>query len=188
MKIALFGGRFDPPHIGHFLIAQQVLDFRSDIDKVVFVPAFKHQWKPIVASPEDRLEMLKSFRSPKIEISDIEIKRGGISYSIDTIRGIRKDTLAEIFWIVGADILTEFGKWKKADELLKEAKFLIFPRDSYNLPKKLPAGFDMIRPLNALSTNFSSTSIRERVKAGKSIKGLVFSEVEKYIKEHNLYV
>jgi nicotinate-nucleotide adenylyltransferase len=188
MKIALFGGRFDPPHIGHFLIAQQILDFRSDIDKVILVPAFKHQWKPIVASAKDRLAMLKKFISPKIEVSDIEIKRGGISYSIDTIRAIKEKTQDDLFWIVGADILSEFNKWNKADDLLKEAKFLIFPRDLCNLPDKIPAGFEIISSSKILTTNISSTVIRERIKTGKSIKGLVFKEVEEYIKRHNLYV
>src|ERR1035437_6304328 len=118
MKIAILGGRFDPPHIGHYLIAKQVLESRPDIDKVLFVPALQHQWKPIVASPTDRIEMLKSFLGPKVEISDVEIKRGGVSYSIDTIQAIEKETKAEIFWIVGLDIVAEFHRWKKVDDLL----------------------------------------------------------------------
>ena len=144
MKIAILGGRFDPPHIGHFLVAQQVLELRKDIDKILLIPAFTHQWKPILASPQDRVEMLKSFLGPKIEISDIEIKRGGISYSIDTIRVIKKQTKADIYWIVGSDILSEFHRWKKADELLKISTFLIFPRDPHALPKEIPQGFEAI--------------------------------------------
>src|ERR1035437_5738328 len=108
MKIAILGGRFDPPHIGHFLVAKQVLDFRKDIDKVLLVPVFKHQWKPIIANSQDRIEMLKFFVEPGIEISDVEIKRKGISYSIDTIKAIKEETNAEIFWVVGSDILPEF--------------------------------------------------------------------------------
>lgn len=188
MKIAILGGRFDPPHIGHFLVAQQVLDYRKDIDKVLLVPAFKHQWKPIVASSTDRIEMLKSFIIPKIEISDIEIKRAGISYSIDTIRKIKEQTGAQIYWIVGSDILAEFHKWKKAEDLLKIATFLIFPRDPHVLPKIIPQGFEVIRSEELLTTNFSSTIVRERIKQGKSIKNIVPESVEKYIKEHKLYV
>jgi nicotinate-nucleotide adenylyltransferase len=188
MKIAILGGRFDPPHIGHFLVAQQVLDFRKDIDKVLLVPAFQHQWKSIVASPKDRLEMLKSFASSRIEISDVEIKRGGVSYSIDTIRTVKTETGAEIFWIVGSDILAEFHRWEKTDDLLKIATFLIFPRDPHALPKVIPQGFEVIRSEKLLTTNFSSTLIRERVRMGKSIKNLVPENVEKYIKEHKLYV
>jgi len=188
MKIAILGGRFDPPHIGHFLVAEQVLDFRKDIDKVLLIPAFEHQWKPTIASPQDRIEMLKSFVGPRIEISDVEIKRGGVSYSIDTVRTVKKETGAEIFWIVGSDILSEFHRWKKTEDLLKLATFLIFPRDPHALPKVIPEGFEVICSTKLLTTNFSSTLLRERVKQGKSIKNLVPEDVEKYIKEHNLYV
>ena len=188
MKIAILGGRFDPPHIGHFLVARQVLDFRKDIDKVLLVPAFQHQWKPIVAAPDDRLAMLKSFVTPGIEISDVEIKRKGISYSIDTIKTIKTETGAEIFWIVGSDILAEFHKWKKAENLLKLATFLIFPRDPHALPKVIPQGFEVIKSEKLLTTNFSSTIVRERVLMGKSIKNIVPESVEMYIKEHKLYV
>lgn len=187
MKIAILGGRFDPPHIGHFLIAKQILELRKDIDKVLFVPAFQHQWKPIIASPKDRIAMLQSFLEPGMEISDIEIKRGGISYSIDTIRAVKKQTKAEIFWIVGADILEEFYRWEKVDDLIKLTTFLVFPRDPHALPKIIPHGFEVIRSQKLLITNFSSTAIREKIKNGESVKYLVPERVEGYIEKHNLY-
>jgi len=187
MKIAILGGRFDPPHIGHFLIVKQVLELRPDIDKVLFIPAFQHQWKPIIASPKDRIAMLESFPGPGMEISDIEIQRGGISYSIDTVKTIKEQTGAEIFWIVGSDILSEFHRWKNVDDLLKLATFLVFPRDPHALPKVIPQGFEVIRSPKLLTTNFSSTAIREKIKKGESIKYLVPGKVEEYIKEHKLY-
>ena len=122
-----------------------------------------------------------------MEISDIEIKRGGISYSIDTIQAVKKETGAEIFWIVGSDILSEFHRWKKVDDLLRMATFLVFPRDPHALPTEIPAGFEVISSPNLLTTNFSSTVIRERIKNGESIKYLVPGKVGKYIKEHKLY-
>jgi len=188
MKIAIFGGRFDPPHMGHFLVAKQVLEFRKDIDKLLLVPAFEHQWKPILASAKDRLEMLRCFAGPQIEISDIEIKRGGISYSVDTIKAIKQQTGADIFWVVGSDILPEFKKWKKADELLSLATFLILPRDPHALPRTIPEGFEIITSPKLVATDYSSTSIRERIKRKESISGLVPESVEEYIKKHNLYV
>lgn len=195
MKIAVLGGRFDPIHVGHLLIARQVLEFDSSIDKVIFVPAFEHQWKPIVASPKDRIAMIElaledlpAGEAGKMEVSDIELKRKGVSYSIDTIKAFKKETGAQVYWIVGSDILPEFHRWEKAEELVKEATFLVFPRDPYDLPTDLPKGFKLITDPNLLVTSFSGTAIRQRVKAGKSIKYLVPEEVERYIKENNLYV
>lgn len=187
MKIAILGGRFDPPHTGHFLIAQQTLDFYTYIDKVVFVPAYKHAWSPIAASPEDRIAMLKSSLQSKMEVSDIEIRREKISYTIDTIKAVKKITGADIYWIVGADILQEFNKWKDNEELTKIAKFIVFPRDPHSLPKKVPQGFEVMKSPKLLTTNFSSSIIRERIKQGKSIKYLVPEAVEAYIYSNNLY-
>lgn len=188
MKIAILGGRFDPPHLGHLQIARQVLEFQPDIDKIIFIPVFKHHWSPIEASPKDRVTMLKSFLPPKMEVSDVEIKRRGISYTIDTIKEIKRQTKAEIYWIIGSDILSEFNKWKNSNELIKLAKFLVFPRPGHTLPKKLPVGFKKIDSANLLLSDISSTKIRKMIKNKKSIRNLVPEEVEKYIIEHKLYV
>lgn len=187
MNIAILGGCFDPPHIGHWLVIRQVLEIRSDIDKLLLVPAFQHQWKPIFASPSDRLNMLSPFAQQRVEVSDIEIVRRGISYTIDTIKHMRSEIKGDVLWIVGSDILAEFDRWEKREELARLASFLIFPRDPYNLPQKLPPGFEAIRNKDILTTNFSSTAIRERVKKGKSITYLVPKEVETYIYKHKLY-
>lgn len=188
MKIAILGGRFDPIHTGHILIARQVLEFDPTIDKVIFVPAYQHQWKPIVASSEDRLKMIKLILEDKMEVSDIEIKRKGVSYSIDTIKAIKKETGAQIYWVVGSDIVAEFRRWKNSEELVKEATFLVFPRDPYDLPENLPKGFKLVKSPTLQVANFSSTVIRQRIKEGKTIKYLVPEKVEKYIYDNNLYV
>ncbi|EKD86645.1 MAG: hypothetical protein ACD_37C00206G0005 [uncultured bacterium] len=188
MKIAVLGGRFDPIHTGHLLIARQVLEFDPSIDKVVFVPAYEHQWKPIAASPEHRMKMIKSILEDKMETSDLEIKRKGVSYSIDTIKAIKKETGAQIYWVVGSDNVREFNRWKNSEELIKEATFLVFPRDPYKLPENLPEGFKLVQSPTLQVANFSSTVIRGRIKEGKTIKYLVSEKVEKYIKENNLYV
>lgn len=188
MKIAVLGGRFDPIHVGHLLIARQVLEFDPSIDKVLFVPAYEHHWKPIQASPEDRIAMITSLLEDGMEVSDIEIKRRGVSYSIDTIKALKEETGAEIVWVVGSDIVKEFDKWKDADQLVKEATFLVFPRDPYKLPENLPVGFKLVESSTLQVANFSSTVIRQRIKEGKTIKYLVSEKVEKYIKENNLYV
>lgn len=187
MNIAVLGGRFDPPHIGHLWIAKQVLEKRRDIDELWFVPAYQHQWKPAIASAKDRFHMLQTFQANDIKISDIEIKRKGISYSLDTIKEIKQMYGHEVFWIVGSDILHEFDRWEKTDDLTTLATFFVFPRDPYHIPTQLPKGFEVITGTDLITTNLSSTTIRNRIKLGKSIAGFVTKEVEDYIKKHKLY-
>ena len=187
MKIGILGGSFDPPHIGHYFVIQQVLELCPEIDKVILVPAYQHQWKPAFASVEDRTSMLQYFINQRVEISDIEIQRKGISYTIDTIKQLKAQTGAEVYWIVGSDIVYEFERWDRKDELIKEARFLVFPRDPYHLPKKLPEGFECIQDKYLITTNISSTTIRQRIKMGKDITYLVPEKVKSYIIKHKLY-
>ncbi len=187
MNIAVLGGSFDPPHIGHYLVIRQILDFRPDIDKILLIPAYKHQWKPSFASVKDRLLMTKSLVQEKTEISYIEIERKGVSYTIDTVRLIKQKTQATLFWLAGSDILYEFDRWEKTEELINLTTFLIFPRDPYHLPKNLPKGFELVQNKNLITANISSTKIRDRVKNGLSIKHLVPNEVQKYIAKQKLY-
>lgn len=188
MKIAILGGSFDPPHLGHYFVIQQVLELRKDIDKILLVPAFKHQWKPIQASPKDRLAMLRSLVNEKVKISDIELRMQGISYTRDTLQELKKEINAQMLWIVGSDILSEFNRWDNTEGLFELTTFLVFPRDPHHVPEKVPAGFEVIRDKNLITTNISSTVIRQRVKEGKAISYLVPKEVEEYIKKHNLYL
>ena len=187
MKVGVLGGSFDPPHIGHYFVIQQILELRRDIEKILLVPAFQHQWKPAFASVKDRINMLKYFVDKRVEISDIEIKRKGISYTIDTIKQLKSQTGAALYWIVGSDIVYEFERWERKDELIKEARFLVFPRDPYHLPKKLPFGFECVQDKHLITTNISSTIVRQRIKEKKDISYLVPEKVEKYIIEHKLY-
>lgn len=187
MHIAVLGGRFDPPHRGHLWVARQVKDYVPGIERVLLVPAATHQWKKTEATAEDRLAMVKLMSGNGIESSDIELRRGGISYSIDTIKALKEETGAEISWIVGSDILQEFEKWEKSDKLLSEAKFLIFPRDPYRLPERIPQGFQVIQNDNLLVSNLSSTAIKERIKNKLSIRDFVTESVETYIKDNSLY-
>ncbi|HLD01537.1 MAG TPA: nicotinate (nicotinamide) nucleotide adenylyltransferase [Patescibacteria group bacterium] len=188
MKIAILGGSFDPPHLGHWWVVRQLLELREDIDQLWLVPAFQHQWKPIIASAEERMQMLAGFQQDKVVLSDIEMKREGVSYTIDTIKEIKKQTGANLYWVVGTDILGEFDRWDRTDELIQYATFLVFPRDPYHLPKTLPKGFEAIREKNLITSSLSSTHIRDRRKNGMTIHGFVPESVEKYITDNKLYI
>ena len=185
--IALFGGSFDPVHIGHTLVVNQILELRPEIEKIILIPALKHQWKQSYATNKDRLAMLDNLVSKRVEVSDIELKRKGISYTIDTAREIKKQTGAKIYWIVGSDILQEYKKWEKTEGLTTLMTFLVFPRDPYHIPKNVPPGFEVIKDKHLITINLSSTIIRERIRNNYPITHLVLPEVESYIKKHNLY-
>lgn len=186
MAIAVLGGSFDPPHTGHYWITHQILEIRKDIEKVILVPVYKHQWKTIIASPKDRLNMLKYFIDKNIEVSNMEIKRKGISYTKDTLLDLKKN-YQKIYWIVGSDILKEYEKWDKKDELLNLATFLVFPRDPYLMPQVLPHGFEPLSDQSLITSNISSTKIKERLKKGLSIENFVPEKVRHYIMDNKLY-
>lgn len=188
MNIAVLGGSFDPPHLGHYLVVEQIKEIRKDIDKIILMPAFEHQWKPIQASAKDRLNMLRFLESKNVEMSKMEIQRKGGKYTIDTVRELKRmQPNDKLYFIVGSDILFEWERWEKTEELLQLTTFLVFPRDPHRLPETILQGFEVIKDKNLITTNISSTVIRERVKEGKPITYLVPNGVEQYIMEHNLY-
>ncbi|TSC53920.1 MAG: nicotinate-nucleotide adenylyltransferase [Microgenomates group bacterium LiPW_16] len=163
--IAIFGGSFDPPHVGHITLIKQVFA-SSVVDEVWLVPNFSHNWKKTIASPDHRFKMCQLLKNDKVKACDIEVRRGGKSYAIDTVRELKKKYPDyQFYWLAGKDLLKELPKWKDPEALKKEIEFIAFPK-----------------------TNISSTMIRERIKKGLPITGLVPKKVEEYIKEYKLYV
>ncbi len=186
MKIAILGGRFDPPHWGHFWVAQQVLERVSDISSVWLMPVHTHHWKPTVADPRSRLEMAKLLETDKIKTSAVEVNRAGTSYTVDTIKVLKADyNEDQFFWIVGSDALSDFAKWRESAKLSMMISFLVFPRAGYPL-KIMSSGMRVVKG-DLIQTSLSSTLIRDRLKKNLSISGLVPPLVEQYINEKNLY-
>src|SRR5579885_2003734 len=145
MNIAVFGGRFDPPHNGHIRIAKTLLKIRPDIDAIWLMPANTHPWKPMVASPADRLAMVKFLEEDKIKVSDRDIKRGGETYTIDTVRELIKYRGNKYFWVCGIDQIKDFCRWKEYDELQNLIDFLVFPRPGFDAKTNLPAKFNLVQ-------------------------------------------
>ncbi len=187
MKVGILGGSFDPPHIGHLLVARQTREMLG-LDEVWFMPYFAHNWDATSSSPADRLAMTQLIVEPGIEASDEEVKQSGKSYTIDTVRRLQRRFNHEFFWIVGSDLLPEFSLWKEAQELAKLIRFLVFPRLGHLIPDKLPDGFISILSQDLVITNISSTRVRQRIKHGLSVVGLISDEVGKYIDDYRLYI
>lgn len=185
MNIAIFGGRFDPPHIWHFWTAQQILENVKEVDQVWFMPDYANAFKAIEAGPSDRIEMLHYLETGRIKLSTIAIAKEMITYTVNVVAELIKETFNKYFWVVGSDVTAEFTRWRDYQKLSRIIQFLVIPRKDYPI-KSLPSGFHRVEG-NLMLSNVSSTLIRGRVKEGKTISGLVFPEVEDYIRRRNLY-
>lgn len=199
MKIGIMGGTFDPIHIGHLILAERVRDSKK-LDQVIFIPTGVNPLKKDknISSSVHRLEMLRLAieSNPYFSISTIEIERGGLSYTIDTLRALRvkyKDD--DLYFIIGSDIIFQLEKWKDFKELFKLCKFILVDRPG-NEYKEIDEKIQELNINYQLSferitlplMDISSSDIRNRVKSKKSIKYLVPTNVEDYIKKHKLYL
>ena len=192
MKICLFGGTFDPPHIGHLLIAQTICEAES-FDKILFIPVNIPPHKSVNTVLEDRLNMLEIAidDNPNFEISDIEIKRGGVSYTVDTIRTIKKQyniSSNKISYLIGSDSLLNFHKWKDPKKILEECQIIVAIRPGFR-PSDIPAWIlHKIQFANIPRFEISSTNIRSRWVEGKTIRYLVTLPVWEYINKNKIYI
>lgn len=184
MKIGLFGGSFDPVHIGHRAIAEAAIDF--GLDRVIIIPTGKKiYYKASNSAPcEDRLAMLRlAFPEDVFEISDYETKIGGICYSADTVEHFKeaypKDAL---YFIIGEDSYDYFYEWREPERILKNSTLLVYPRGEGGGEIKPPA----VR-LDCEKVNAASSDIREKIKRGENIEGQVTKKVLEYIEEKKLY-
>jgi len=189
-RIGIFGGSFDPPHIGHLIIAE-LTQGQLLLDEVIFVPAFvpPHKTGDHASTPLDRLRMTKlAVRgNPSFRVSDIEIRRKGVSYTVDTVRTFkRRHRSATLFLIIGGDSLAQFWSWKAPDEILADASLAVYARPGCKIKRggHLDARIHHVRgPL----LQISSTEIRKRIAARKSVRYLVMESVRSYIARHRLY-
>jgi nicotinate-nucleotide adenylyltransferase len=189
-KVGIFGGTFDPIHLGHLITAQSVKELRN-LEKIIFIPAFisPHKSDAKTSSPEDRLNMIKLAVDgiPFFDYSDTEVKKGGVSYSIDTLRELKKH-YSELELLIGYDNIFSFHTWKEPDEILNLAKIIVLKRKSSHPPQFEDKYYHQAVFVQTRGIEISATDIRERVKNGMPINFLVPPAVIKYIYEHKLYV
>lgn len=192
MRIGVYGGTFDPIHQGHLIIAESIReDF--NLDKVVFIPAAAppHKDSPQMTKVGARLKMveLAIADNPYFEISKIEIQRGGISYTVDTVRTLRAyyPSTAELFLLIGADSLIELPTWKTPKELFNLCQVLVLPRPGFEINKAEERFRKKATLAKTPLIEICSTDIRRRVKEGKSIRYLVPPAVGEFIQKEGLY-
>jgi len=200
-KIALFGGTFDPIHLGHTAVAAAAGECIG-AEKVVFVPARRSPLKAFFpeASDEDRLTMIGLAISGNsgFEVSDYELKRPGPSYTLETIRYFRQQlgSSVSIYWLAGADTLEDLPHWYGVTELIDECNLAVMYRAGFAPPdfSKFISlwGEDRVRKMrqNIIQTplvNVSSTEVRKRLSAGQDVGGMICPKVLQYIRERRLY-
>lgn len=193
MKVGILGGTFNPIHLGHLLITQ-VISERFNLDRLVFIPCYLpyHKKNTGLVESKHRLNMVRSAisRDSLFEVSDIDIRRGGPSYSFDTVMELKKrfPRGAGFYFIVGSDNIPELAGWYRIKELGRLCRFVVVPRPGYpvSLNKSRRLGIKTLYYPGPL-LDISSSRIRQRVKEGKTIKYFVPEAVAQYIKRYRLY-
>jgi nicotinate-nucleotide adenylyltransferase len=190
MKLGIYGGSFDPVHLGHLLVAQAALE-ELELDRLFFVPAAQSPFKPETqpAPPAVRLQLLRLALAGKTrcEVDDQEIRRGGISYTVDTLRDYaRRFPEARLFYLIGADNAAKLNEWREPAELARLAEFVAIPRPGGAAPV-FPKPFHG-STLKGFPFAVSSSEIRARAQAGFTLEPLVPPAVAEAINAAKIYV
>lgn len=198
MKIGFFGGSFDPLHFGHLNLAIRLLE-KCLLDRVILCPVFQSPFKGSCpgASPEHRVKMLSLLTKeiPFFDLSTLEIQRGGISYTVDTVKSLKSQYASErkkvdLYLLLSSDALKSFHLWKSVEELLSLAKPLIGARNGFSLQEvpDTPLKKNLLQSVVQTPVmDISSTEIRERILKGLYCGHLVPSIVLDYIHTYRLY-
>lgn len=187
MKIGILGGTFNPIHIGHLILAEEARE-KLGLNKIIFVPAYlpPHKDNSDIALAKYRYQMIELAieKNAYFFLSDMEIKRNGRSYTIDTLKEFKKlYPEDELYFIIGSDLLKYLDAWKDLDELIKMVKFIVATRPGYAL-EKIPSHISTL-PIRAV--DISGFEIRRAIKENKSFRYLVPEAVFKYIIKKRLY-
>lgn len=185
-KIGILGGTFDPPHLGHLIIANEALD-QLGLDEVKFMPNYEppHKERHSGTTIDDRLTMLERAINghPDFSLETIELYQAGRSYTFHTMKALKeKNPDVDYYFIIGADMVEYLPHWYKIDELVKLVQFVGTNRPTYRLKSPYPVSFIKVPMID-----ISSSMIRDRVKQGNSIKYLIPDPVIRYIEENHLY-
>jgi nicotinate-nucleotide adenylyltransferase len=193
MRLGLFGGSFDPPHVGHLLMALDALDALS-LDRLLIIPAAQQPLKPGDQTPaEHRLAMVRACFAgvPGLEVDPVEIARGGLSYMVDTVEEVhRRVPATTLYLLVGSDVVPTLPRWRDVDRLLRMVQLVVLSRAE----AEASAGAELVvhggvvaQRLATRRVDVSSTEIRARIRSGRSIRGFVPDAVATYIASTGLY-
>jgi len=194
MRIGIFGGTFDPPHIGHLALARAGLE-QLQLDEVLFLPANRNPLKSrkAVTSGKHRLGMVEALvrNEPQMAVSDMELTRGGTSYTVDTLGELQVVQPADYWFLMGADSLKGLAEWKNPHRLLRLARLAVAlrpPITDSDVLSRVPDEFrTRIDLLSMPPQEVSSTDLRDRLSRNQSVSAWIPQDVLKYISTHQLY-
>jgi len=193
IKIGLFGGSFDPIHNGHLQLARWTTN-RLLLDSIIFIPAAIPPHKQLMnlahSTHRHRMIQIAIENYPEFDVSDVELKREGVSYTIDTIYYFQKKLSLKndnLFLIIGADSLLDFPNWKDPVKILLSCQLVVLQRPGVNMEQAVAEFKQQAIILQSPLIKISATEIRNRVKEGDSISEFVPDGVARYIYEHDLY-
>jgi nicotinate-nucleotide adenylyltransferase len=186
VRLGILGGTFDPPHVGHLLAASDAYE-ALHLDRLIFIPSAAHPFKgeSVGATPAQRLRMLGLLVADdaRFEIDPIEIDRPGLSYTVDTLTDLaRRHPNAQRFFLIGEDLVDQMPTWRSPERIVELAEVIVLSRGNGT-----DATSGAFRRLHTRRVDVSSTEIRERVRAGLTVKGFVPDAIATYIRETGLY-
>ncbi len=190
-RLGLFGGSFDPVHLGHLLIADAAMEALR-LDRLFFIPAAQSPFKPDrkLAPPATRARWLRMALAGRTwcEVVTDELDRRGVSYTIDTVREFaRRYPAADLFWLIGADHVPALPRWREAEALASLVQFVVAPRPGGEPAGEAPPPFRVVQLRGPLSS-ISSSDIRERVRTGRPLDGWVPEPVVEAVCNYPLYL
>jgi nicotinate-nucleotide adenylyltransferase len=184
VRLGIFGGTFDPPHLGHLLVAIDAYEALA-LDRLVFVPTGRQPLKADITTAPAAARLAMAHRligdDPRLAVSSIEIDRDGLSFTVDTLKAFAAEApQAERFFLLGADAWRSFPRWRAPDEIMRLATVVVLTRGE-EPPRNAP------RIVAVRRIDVSSTEIRSRVQSGLSLRGFVPEAVREYIEGNGLY-
>lgn len=190
MRLGIFGGSFDPPHVGHLIVADDAAAALG-LDRVFFVPTGTHPLKRarVEASGELRLQMIEAATagSELLVVDARELQRPGPSYTVDTVAELGEEYReAELFLLVGSDIVGELHRWQRVAEIAERARITVMSRAEAPTAANPKIGIDLLR-VEVTHISVSSSEVRDRIRAGRPYRYLVPAPVYRIIEEHALY-
>lgn len=191
VRVGVFGGTFDPPHLGHLIVAQEVAE-EARLDRVVWIPAFRspHKTSGPLTPARVRAEMVEAAirGHPRFEVSDIELRRKGLSFTVDTLKMLKEQNPDwELALIIGSDQVLGLRNWRDPHELAELAQIIAMSREGVTLGAAPGLPEVDVLPVEVTSIGISSSLIRHRIARGRSIRYMVPDAVYSIIEREKLY-